>query len=1041
MSLRDLLPAIRAAGGYQALTGRGLTISEIFQPVYLAARYDENPRTTLVVAPDRTAADVLAADLSSLLGMEVHVLPAQSDTGENLADPETTGLRAAALDSLLNDRETLVVATAQAAAEPLAKPDFSDRLATPVALGDSSGPDKLTETLADYGYERVYEVQNKGEFAVRGGISDVFGPGMDNPARLEFDGDEIVSMRAFSLVDQISIGPIERIVVFPVRGVSGDGATLFDYLSKGSPIFFIEPAAWPEDAQLKGSPGATAISSLEAGQPAINIERHPVFLGDGRGVDFDLIKQYLNSLRDRGLRVVAVLEDRGRADRFGELLREWDIGFGVEVRAGTVRTGFILPEAKLALLTEADLFGTKRELRQTRQTKSRAFFDLLDLAEGDFVVHIYHGIGRYAGLTERQVDGLRRDYILLEYARGDKLYIPTDQLGLIQRYIGGEGTVPTIDRLGSKRWYNVKRKVKESAVRIAAELVELYAARKEAEGHAFAPDTPWQRELEESFPFVETTDQETAIAEVKAEMEEPHPMDRLICGDVGYGKTEVAVRAAFKAVMDGKQVAILVPTTLLADQHYETFRERYEPFPVRVAQLSRLKKPGEQAETVGGLKEGTVDVAIGTHRLLQTDVRFKNLGLFIIDEEQRFGVRHKEFLKQLRLNVDVITLSATPIPRTLNMALTGARDMSVIDTPPEDRFPVSTIVKQYDEDVIAAAVRRELNRQGQVFFVHNRVDSIDYAAERVRRLIPGARVGVSHGQMGERQLELVMTEFHERRFDVLVSTTIIESGLDMPNVNTLIVDRADKLGLSQLYQLRGRVGRSDRRAYAYFLYPPDTSLSPIQLRRLKTIAEFTDLGSGFRVALRDLEIRGAGNVLGAEQHGFINEVGFELYASLLQDAVAGLKGESIKKHAEVKINLPVEAYIPESYVGEEPLRIDAYKKVAQVAEDGDVDRLRKEFRDRFGELPEVVENLLLAAKLKGTAGQAGVNRVTWERGRVRMSPVDRSAGLDRTLKKYSDVATYKQGERALYVAAPRGRAGVVLLDQVLYVILTTVFCP
>ncbi|MFA5867203.1 MAG: transcription-repair coupling factor [Actinomycetota bacterium] len=1040
MSLRDLLPAIRAAGGYKALTGRSLSISEILRPIFLAARYDDNPRTTLIIAPDRTTADATAADLASILGLEVHVLPAHGDAGgDDGDDPESTGLRAAAFDSLVSDPEALVVATARAAAEPLSKPVKNKRLASLIALGDTRGPDTLIETLGAYGYERAYEVQNKGEFAVRGGILDIYGSGASNPVRLEFDGDEVASMRSFSLVDQISTGPVESAIIYPVRTAAGEGAALFDYLPKGASVFLVEPEGLPDDVEIPSPPGATIISSLAAGRPALEIERHPAFLGDGRGVDFNHIQGYLKSLRDRDLRIVAVLADRGRADRFAELLREWEMAAGVEVREGAVRTGFILSEAGLALLTEADLFGAKRELRQTRQTKSRAFFDLMDLQEGDYVVHIYHGIGRYAGLTQRQVDGLRRDYILLEYAQRDKLYIPTDQLGLIQRYIGGEGTAPAVDRLGSKRWYNVKRKVKESTARIAAELVELYAARKSAEGHAFAPDTPWQRELEESFPFIETPDQERAIDGVKMDMEDPHPMDRLICGDVGYGKTEVAVRAAFKAVMDGRQAAILAPTTLLAEQHYETFRERFEPFPIGVAQLSRLKKPSEQAKTIEGLKDGTVDVVIGTHRLLQADVKFKNLGLFVIDEEQRFGVRHKEFLKKLRLNVDVITLSATPIPRTLNMALTGARDMSVIDTPPEDRFPVATFVKPYDDAVIAAAVQRELSRQGQAFFVHNRVDSIEYAAERVRRLVPGARVAVSHGQMGERQLELVMSEFQERRYDVLVATTIIESGLDMPNVNTLIVDRADKLGLSQLYQLRGRVGRSDRRAYAFFLIPPELSLSPTQLRRLKTIAEFTDLGSGFRVALRDLEIRGAGNVLGAEQHGFINEVGFELYASLLQDAVAGLKGEPVRKHVEVKINLPVEAYIPKSYIGQEPLRIDAYKKIAQVAEEDDVGRLRKEFRDRFGHLPEIVENLLLIAKLKATAGRAGVNRVTAERGRVRLSPIDVSAGLDGVLRKYSDLAKYKQGERALYVVAPRGRAGVVLLDQLLCDIMTHVF--
>lgn len=1039
MNLREMLSAARAAGAFQAVVGEIRFVPEAITPLYIAMIYDSDPRTTLVIAPTREAADTLAADVASFLEKDILVLPPRGGGLTGQVDTETSGMRAAALNELIREDTAFVVTAAEASVEPLPPPRVGQELAKRLAIGDERGLDTVMQGLAAFGFERVYEVQNRGEFSVRGGIMDIFGPGLPQPVRLEFDDERIASIRFFSLVDQLSTAPADEAVIYSARDEEGTGATLLDYLPRGATVILNEPAAYPPGLKLKPREGAITVSSLAADETGILAAPHPVFWGEGTGADFDLVRKHIESLKSRGIKVVAALDDRGRVERFGELLREWGISEGIDLVTATVSHGFILPAEKLALITETDMFGVKRELRQKRQTKSRAFFDVMDLTEGDYVVHVYHGIGIYAGLARKTVDGLQRDFLQIEYARGDKLYIPTDQLGLIQRYIGGEGTAPRVERLGSGHWYRVKKKVKESTAKLAAELVELYAARKEAEGFAFAQDTPWQRELEESFPFIETPDQETAIQEVKADMEEPHPMDRLICGDVGYGKTEVAVRAAFKAVMDGKQVAILVPTTLLAEQHYETFKERYESFPVSLTHLSRLRGQVEQDEIVRGLSDGSVDIVVGTHRLLQADINFKNLGLFIIDEEQRFGVRHKEFLKKLRLNVDVLTLSATPIPRTLNMALTGARDMSVIDTAPEDRFPVATVVKEYDEALIAAAIEQELNRDGQVFFVHNRVESIDYIAARLRRLAPKARIAVSHGQMAERALEKVMVDFAEKRFDILVSTTIIESGLDMPNVNTLIVDRADKLGLSQLYQLRGRVGRSDRQAYAVFLYPPHTPLKPVQLRRLKTIAEFTDLGSGFRVALRDLEIRGAGNILGGEQHGFMNEVGFEMYASLLQEAVAKLKGEPVVKHAEVKINVPIEAYLPEEYISEEPSRIDAYKKIALAGTEDDVDKLGMELKDRYGELPEAVDNLLAVARLKAIAGQADVNRIIQERNRVRISPVVRSPGLDRVLIEYSEVAKHKESERALYIRTPLGRAGVTLLAQVLYAIMTDVF--
>ncbi len=1047
MNLRDLLPTVRATDTVARASGRDVYLPDIFKAIYLAALYDGHPKSMIVVTPGAEEADTLATEMAAFLGDDILVMPQRGTDSETVApDPESAGVRAKALDRLLNTPSAIIVTDAAAAAEELSAPRQGGRLAVTLNVGRECDLGSLIETLTGYGYERVYEVQNRAEFSVRGGIVDIFGPSMAQPVRLEFDGDEVASIRVFSLVDQLSTGLIEETVVYPARDLAGGGASIFDYLPEGGLVVLDEPAAFPTGLDGLAIPGgALTISSLSPDESAITVIRHPVFHREGHGADFDLIKQHIEDLIKRDIKVFAVFEDRDRLARFEYMLKEWRLKKGVETGAGALRSGFVFPDAKIAIITEADMFGLKRELRQTRQTKARAFFDLMDLREGDYVVHVYHGIGRYAGLTQKTVDGIRRDYLLIVYAQGDKLYIPTDQMGLIQRYIGGEGIAPRVDRLGSNRWHRVKRKVKASAAKLAAELVELYAARKEADGFAFPPDTPWQSYLEESFPFVETADQETAIAEVKADMEQPHPMDRLICGDVGYGKTEVAVRAAFKSIMGGKQVAVLVPTTLLAEQHYATFSERFEAFPIRLEHLSRLRPRSEQAEVIQDLTLGSVDAVIGTHRLLQKDVSFKNLGLFIIDEEQRFGVRHKEFLKNLRLNVDVLTLSATPIPRTLNMALTGARDMSVIDTPPEDRFPVVTFVKEYDEAQVSVAIERELNRGGQAFFVHNRVDSIGYVADNIRRLVPAARVAVSHGQMSERTLERVMLDFGARRYDVLVSTTIIESGLDMPNVNTLIVDRADKLGLSQLYQLRGRVGRSDRRAYAIFMYPTGTPLTSTQLRRLKTIAEFTDLGSGFRVALRDLEIRGAGNVLGAEQHGFVNEVGFELYAELLSEAVAKLRGEPVRKHTEVRISLPLEAHIPEEYIGEEPLRIDAYKKIALAGDDAAIDRLHDEFIDRFGEPPEPVKNLLLIAGLKHAAASLGANRISSEKGvsagrpdRIRISPIDSSPGLKLGLKRWEADVVYKERERALYVKAPAAAIGVFLVRQVLYDIIAGV---
>ena len=624
-------------------------------------------------------------------------------------------------------------------------------------------------------------------------------------------------------------------------------------------------------------------------------------------------------------------------------------------------------------------------------SRRKRTIDHLTLVPGDFVVHEQHGVGRYVEMARREVAGALREYLVLEYAsskRGqppDRLYVPTDQLDSITRYVGGEA--PAVHRLGGADWQQAKGRARKAVRQIADQLIKLYAARQSTRGHAFAQDTVWQHELEDAFAYVETPDQLSTIEEVKADMERTVPMDRLICGDVGYGKTEIAVRAAFKAVQDGKQVAVLVPTTLLVQQHFATFSERYSPFPVRVAALSRFTPPGEVTKALEGMRDGTVDVVIGTHRLLSKDVVFKDLGLVIVDEEQRFGVEHKEFLKALRMNVDVLAMSATPIPRTLEMAVTGIREMSVIQTPPEERHPVLTFVGPYDQRQIAAAIRRELIRDGQVFFVHNRVESIERVAARLRELVPQARIAVAHGQMSEHALEQVIIEFWEKRVDVLVCTTIVESGIDIPNANTLIVDRADMFGLSQLHQLRGRVGRGRERAHAYFLYDPSRPLTETAHERLVTVAQHADLGAGMHIALKDLEIRGAGNLLGGEQSGHIADVGFDLYVRLVGEALAEVKGQPLEPAGDVKVELPVDASIPAEYLPHERLRLEAYKRLADAHSDSTVDDVAAEFTDRYGPLPQPVQNLLAVARLRVLARSAGVGEIIAQSAHIRFHPV------------------------------------------------------
>ena len=653
----------------------------------------------------------------------------------------------------------------------------------------------------------------------------------------------------------------------------------------------------------------------------------------------------------------------------------------VEVSTACLANGFVAPALELVVLAEADLLGrTGAGTREERKMPSRRrnVVDPLQLRLGDYVVHEQHGVGSYVEMVQRTVQGATREYLVIEYAaskRGqprDRLYVPTDSLDQVTRYVGGEQ--PTLHRLGGSDWAKAKGRARKAVRQIAAELIKLYSARMAAPGFAFSQDTPWQRELEDAFPYVETPDQLETIDEVKADMERSVPMDRLICGDVGYGKTEIAVRAAFKAVQDGKQVAVLVPTTLLVQQHLGTFAERYAPFPVKVAALSRFQTDAEAAEVQRQITEGSVDVVIGTHRLIQSGTRWKDLGLVVVDEEQRFGVEHKEYLKHMRTNVDVLSMSATPIPRTLEMAVTGIREMSTIQTPPEERHPVLTFVGAYDEKTISAALRRELLRDGQVFYVHNRVQSIDRAAAKIRELVPEARVAVAHGQMNEHALEQVIIDFWEKRFDVLVCTTIVENGLDIGNANTLICERADLLGLSQLHQLRGRVGRGRERAYAYFLYPEERPLTETAYDRLATIASHSDLGGGMAVAMKDLEIRGAGNLLGGEQSGHIAEVGFDLYLRLVGEAVSEFRGDGPAEIPDVRVELPIDAHLPHDYVPGERLRLEAYRRLAEATSDADVDAAREELTDRYGEPPTPVLNLLEVARFRVHARALGSPR-------------------------------------------------------------------
>jgi transcription-repair coupling factor (superfamily II helicase) len=773
----------------------------------------------------------------------------------------------------------------------------------------------------------------------------------------------------------------------------------------------------------------------------------PVF-GDGTR-----LTRQMGDLLGRGYQVVVAADGQGSAARLAETfqdngvslpLLQGDAAPGVSgIVVEPLDRGFVLPDVKLALLVESDVTGRRRVHRRPRPRRSdaQAFFD--DLTPGDYVVHHHHGVARYGGMVTRAIGGAERDYLLLEFRGGDKIYVPSDQIDLVRHYTGGDS--PTLSKMGGSDWQRTRSKVRSAVREIAEELVALYRKRVASPGHAFPADTPWQQELEEGFPYQETPDQLKAITDVKADMESPVPMDRLVCGDVGFGKTEVALRATFKAVQDGMQVAVLVPTTLLAQQHFGTFSERFAGYPVRVEVLSRFLTPGQAKKVADGVTDGSVDVVIGTHRLLSQDVKFKNLGLLVVDEEQRFGVTHKEAIKKLRADVDVLTLTATPIPRTLEMSLTGIRDLTILNTAPAERQPILTYVGPYDDRAVAESIRRELLREGQVFFVHNRVQSIERVAADLKEMVPEARIAVAHGQMDEGRLERVVLDFWEGQYDVLVCTTIIESGIDMPTVNTLVVDRADLMGLGQLHQLRGRVGRAGQRAYAYLFFPPQRELTEQAYERLKTIGEHTELGSGFKIAMRDLEIRGAGNLLGANQSGHIAAVGYDLYVQMVSEAVAELKGEEIRPPAEVKLDIPVDAHLPADYMPGGEQRLEAYRRLAAVTTQSEVDDVAAEWADRYGPLPDPAEALIRVARLRAECVRTGVREVTVARNVIRLSPLALKVSAQIRLARISRNAVYKEEIGQLVVPVLRGVDPVVavltLLDQLVPVEASTAAGP
>ncbi|MDR5682680.1 MAG: transcription-repair coupling factor [Armatimonadota bacterium] len=1032
MSLRGLVPlvdkwepfvalrgAVRSGDGIPWVTGPSGSYKALLMCALLSA---EGDRPVFVLTAGREAAERLCDDVAAFapsLRDRIRLFPpAESLPHDELPpSPETVGERLRALRDLASRQPVVVAAPVAAVQRRVARPEVIRGAMLELRADQQVALESVVGRLAAGGYERVSLVQSQGAFAARGGIVDVYPPGSEYPVRIEWFGDVIESIRVFDVQTQRSERRQDSVAIPPAAEPEGD-LCVVDLLPDGALLVLDEPVelehqahsvhraaleverqlwergvaplpylSWNEIRERARRLRVLPVSALHGppeGQPGLALAAGAVdpFAGQVGSLAQEVQRWQRSGQRvvvasAQAHRVAEVLADHGVAvDTAPDLDAPPAPGSAVAVPIA-LSGGFRIADVGLVVVTDAEVLGWRRRRRKFRVAKEGAILrSWTDVRPGDLVVHVHHGIGRFVGVTRKAIDGAERDYLHLAYAEGDALYVPTDQIGLVQRYVGVEGAEPRIHRLGTAEWDREKRKVREATQQIARELLEIYARREMARGHAFAPDSPWQRELEASFQFEETPDQWQAIQDVKRDMEAPKPMDRLVAGDVGYGKTEVALRAAFKAVMDGKQVAVLVPTTLLAQQHYGVFASRFAAFPVRVEMVSRFRSPQQTRAVLDGLRTGEVDVVIGTHRLLQKDVRFRDLGLVIIDEEQRFGVRHKERLKQLRASVDVLTLTATPIPRTLHMSLVGLRDMSVMETPPDARQPIRTVIEEDDDAIVQEAIRREMSRGGQVYVVHNRVQTIERAARRIQAIVPDARVAIAHGQMPEARLEKVMVDFVGGRYDVLVCTTIVEIGIDIPQVNTIIVQDAHQMGLAQLYQLRGRVGRADRQAYAYLVYPRGVRLTEEAAARLQAMREFVELGSGLRLAMRDLEIRGAGNLLGPEQHGHVAAVGFDLYTRLLDEAIRRLRGEFVEEAPDPVIELRLPAFLPESYIPDEPQRLSVYRRLAALRSSEEAAALRDELRDRYGAPPEPVTNLIEIATLREHARAVGAVSVT-----------------------------------------------------------------
>ncbi len=1127
-ALRALLGHVARDEGAVALarSGGDAFCASALRPFLVAALLDGVPGArghdgpAIVVAPDDRAARDLAGDLQAWLGRRpVRYYPSRGVTYEShlAPPPHLVGLRIAALDALLATDATdptdatapptpgegapVVVVSAPALAEKVPDPALRPH-SFELRVGELLDLDECSQELVDSGYERVEQVDDRGQFAVRGGILDVYPATGDRAVRVELFDIEIESLRTFSTFTQRSLESLAAVEIAPAAelalahrqdvdgsawevGERPDIAELLPVERFGALLDLVPPATtivlataeevgptlrdqWTDvcaafhdaDAhhlyvppeRIEAELAERSHVRLHSVSGAAPVEFHAQAAGTAAR-SLAEAEAGLEKLLRSGYRTIVTWPRRGEGERAAHNLARLSAGWldgargrtggtggtgGTGIAAGTgtdprpdtglsfahatLRDGFVAPSFGLAVIPEHRLYRRRRAQQQATPSVGRrgALRSFADLRTGDIVVHEAHGIARFAGFDTRTVSGVTRDYLYLEYQGDDRVYVPTDQLARISRYVGAGGDHPPLSKLGGTRWDTMKARARHAAQELAGELLQLYAERRRRAGHAFGVDGDWQREFEQRFPYTETPDQRDAIEAVKSDMEAPRPMDRLICGDVGYGKTEVALRAAFKAAADGRQVLMLVPTTILAQQHYGTFSERLADYPFTIGHVSRFRTAAEQRAAIAGFRDGRVDILVGTHRLLSRDVRAKDLGLLILDEEQRFGVKQKELLRALRLQVDVIAMSATPIPRTLQMSLAGLRDISVIETPPEGRRPVKTFVGEYDEELVRQAITREHARQGQSFFLHNRVETIEETAARLRGLCPGVRFVVAHGQMGENELERVMLGYLRGEADVLVCTSIIESGIDIPQANTLIVERADTFGLSQLYQIRGRVGRSRERAYAYLLFDSVAALTPSAANRLAALSDFTELGAGFQIAMRDLELRGAGNLLGDEQSGHVAALGFELYMQMLDEAVraAGPPEENEPEWEPVRLDVDVDAYVPADYVPYEQAKIDVHRRIAGALDVAALETLREELEDRFGPVPEPLGNLLALQRARIKLGQAGARSVTFRSGRLTIVPIELDSFRAKALRAALPEAIYESGRSQVSVRVP-----------------------